>query len=106
MIRLDKMPNWELAKIRGDDSQPLCRLMQKLTLKNLALVEWLMFRQDCILECCAEMELFKVLLPLHGKVVWQVMGIQCSGTDEQPMSMEILNHQSHCPAQGIYAVRQ
>lgn len=63
-----------------------------------------MFRQDCILECCAEMELFKVLLPLHGKVVWQVMGIQCSGTDEQPMSMEILNHQSHCPAQGIYAV--
>jgi len=29
MISLDKMPNWELAKIRGDDSQPLHRLTQR-----------------------------------------------------------------------------
>lgn len=28
-----------------------------------------------------------MLLPLGGKVLWQVMGIQCSGAEEQLISL-------------------
>lgn len=58
--------------------------------------------QECVLERHDGMWLLEARVPLCGRVVWQATGIQCSDTEEQPVSVEILNHQSQCPAQGMY----